>query len=402
MFAARPRRAAAAALSALPLLAACSGSGSTALPALAPLASTTLLTRLGADTVAIEQYTRTPKRIEGIVVLHVPSTKVARYSVELAPNGAPVRADYSVRNGDGTAIPGELQSLSVRYGADSVYLIGHRSAGDTALAIAARGDILPSVSGSYGLYEIAFARLLAGNRDSIQFALVPFNINVRTTTPLAMKRIGADSVRIDLFGYPLYARTDAKGGILGLDGSHTTIKVRVERVNDAGLEGLAKEWALRESVSAPAGQPSTRDTVNATIGNAHVWIDYGRPALRGRDVWVNGVLGDTLWRTGANAATQFRTDADLVVGGAPVPAGTYTLWTATTPNGYRLVVNKQFGQWGTAYDPKRDLVRVPLRLETVAQPVERFTIAVQPQGAQGGVLVLTWGTRQMSVPITTR
>jgi hypothetical protein len=401
MFAARPRRAAAAALAVLPLLAACSR-GSTALPAPAPLASTTLITRLGADTIAIEQYTRTPTHMEGVLVSHVPTTRVARYSVELAPNGAPTRADYSVRNGDGTAIPGELQSLSVRYGKDSVFLMGHRSAGDTTRSIAVRGDILPYIPGSYGLYELAFTRMLAPGRDSIQFALVPFNINVRSTTSLAMKRLGPDSTRIDFFGNPLIARHDARGGIIGLDGSRTTVKVRVERVGTVEVEGIGREWALRESVSAPVGQPSTRDTVNATIGTAKVWIDYGRPALRGRNVWVNGVLGDTLWRTGANAATQFRSDVDLVVGGAVVPAGTYTLWTATTPNGYRLVINKQVGQWGTAYDPKRDLVRVPLRETSVTEPVERFTIAIQPQGNPAGLLTLTWGTKQLSVPLTTR
>ena len=114
------------------------------------------------------------------------------------------------------------------------------------------------------------------------------------------------------------------------------------------------------------------------------------------------MLGDTLWRTGANAATQFRTDVDLVVGGAPVPAGTYTLWTATTPSGYRLVFNKQVGQWGTMYDPKRDLVRVPLRESSVSAPAERFAISVQPEGAQGGLLSMTWGTKQLSVPFATR
>jgi prepilin-type processing-associated H-X9-DG protein len=401
MFAARPGRAVAAAFAALPLLAACS-SGSSSLPAPAPLASTTLLTRLGADTIAIEQYTRTPTHMEGVLVSRVPTTRVARYSVGLAANGAPTRADYSVRNGDGTPIPGELQSLSVRYGQDSVYVVGHRSAGDTARAFGARGQLLPYTSNSYGLYELAFTRLLAAPGDSIQFALVPMSLDARTTTPLAMKRIGADSVRIDFFGNPLFARHDGRGGVLWLDGSRTTLKVRVDRVADAGIQGLAKEWALRETVSAPVGSPSTRDTVTATVGNAHVWIDYGRPALRGRNVWTNGVLGDTLWRTGANAATQLRSDVDLVVGGAVVPAGTYTLWTAATANGYRLVINKQFGQWGTAYDPKRDLVRVPLRESSVGEPVERFTIAIQPQGTQGGILTLTWGTKQLSVPFSTR
>jgi len=64
----------------------------------------------------------------------------------------------------------------------------------------------------------------------------------------------------------------------------------------------------------------------------------------------------------------------------------------------QTVFNKQAGQWGTEYHPDRDLARVPLRETTVAAPVERFTIALEPQGA----LVMTWGTKQLSVPITAR
>ena len=402
MLAARPRRAAAAALAVLPVVAACSRSGSTSLPTPAPPASTTLLARLGADTLAVEQYTRTATHMEGMLVTHVPTTLLAHYSVTIGPNGAPTRADYSVRKGDGTPIAGELQSLSVRFGADSAHFVGHRSAGDTTHVIAARGDVIPFATGSYGLYELGLARLLAGNRDSSLFVLVPFDLNARAVTPLPMKRLGADSVRIGPAATPVLGRHNGRGGILALDGSRTTRKVRVERVGTVDVDALAREWALRESVSAPVGQPSTRDTVNATVGSAHVWIDYGRPALRGRNVWVDGVLGDTLWRTGANAATQLRTDVDLVVGGATVPAGIYTLWTVAKPNGYQLVINRQTGQWGTVYDRARDLVRVPLRETSVAEPVERFTIAVQPQGAQGAQLVLTWGTKQLSVPIAPR
>jgi hypothetical protein len=161
-------------------------------------------------------------------------------------------------------------------------------------------------------------------------------------------------------------------------------------------------WALADEAGAQLGQASSRDTLNATIGRAHVWIDYGRPMLRGRDVWSNGVLGDTLWRTGANAATQLRSDVDLVIGGASVPAGTYSLWTATNPAGYQLVVNRQFGQWGTMYDNKRDVVRVPLRETSVTPSVERFTIGVAPQAGDGGLLTITWGTKQLSVPISAK
>jgi len=392
-------RATVAALIVLAPLAACAPAVSVPPSSPALGGPTTLLVRLGADTIGVEQYTRTPTRMEGVLVQRAPFTTIARYSVELGANNAPVRAEYSLRRGDGTTITGQMQSLSVRYSADSVTFVGHRSNGDTARAAAASGELLPYLNGSYGLFELPLARLLATGRDSATFSIVPLSWGARGTSPLPVKLIGRDSARISWFGYPLYLGHDARGGLLWADGSQTTIKIRVDRVPAMQLDTLAREWSARDVAAGVAGPASTRDTARATIGSAHVWVDYGRPALRGRNVWVNGVLGDTIWRTGANAATQLRADAPLTIGGATVPAGIYSLWTRAVPGGgYELIINKQAGQWGTEYHPDRDLARVPLRETTVAAPVERFTIALEPQGA----LVMTWGTKQLSVPITAR
>ena len=108
-----------------------------------------------------------------------------------------------------------------------------------------------------------------------------------------------------------------------------------------------------------------------------------------------------VWRTGANAATQFRTDKDLVIGGTTVPAGFYTLWTVPSTTGWKLIVNSQTGQWGTDHDPKKDLYTIDMTTTTVASPAERFTIAVEPAAA-GGVITMTWDTTQASVPFTVK
>jgi hypothetical protein len=396
MFAATPRLVAATALAALPLVMGCSA-GSTAIPTPVPITSTTLLTRLGTDTIAIERYTRTAKRMEGLLVTKLPVARVGRYSVDLSPNGTPTRANYSVRDGDGAALPGGMQSLSARFTRDSVILVGHRTAGDTTSGLAVRGAVFPFVNSSYALYELELARMSATGRDSMVCELVPFAIGTRQAIPSGIRVTGPNTVRIDLGG-PLMLRHDGRGAIVSLDGSRTTLKVSVERIGfDTDLEAIAHAWKAKDQGGAPTGQISPRDTVQATVGSAHLWIDYGRPSLHGRDVWANGVLGDTLWRTGANAATQFRTDVDLVLGGKMIPAGTYTLWTATT-GGYQLVVNKQIGQWGTVYDSKQDLVRVPLQESAVATPAERFTIAVEPQSS-GALLAFTWGAKRLSVPV---
>jgi hypothetical protein len=62
-----------------------------------------------------------------------------------------------------------------------------------------------------------------------------------------------------------------------------------------------------------------------------------------------------------------------------------------------LIVNKQTGQWGTAYDEKQDLGRVPLKREKASAPVEQLTIAVEPQ-AGGGVLKITWDDATYAAP----
>ncbi|PYP81724.1 MAG: hypothetical protein DMD35_00560 [Gemmatimonadetes bacterium] len=399
MLAAFAPRVAAVALAALPIVAC--WSGSTSIPTPAPVATTTLLTRLGADTLAVEQYTRTTTHMVGTLVTRLPATRIARYTIDLARSGAPVKVDLSVRDGSGAPLPGGLQSLSVRFGRDSAVLTGHRSASDTTRAFVVRGPVLPALAMSFGLYELALARMSLLGRDSVEFASVPIGLATRQATPQAVRVVGRDSVRVTVNGSPLFVRHDGHGGIVAVDGAHTTFKVLVTRIDSLDVEPIAHAWSQREQGGTPAGPASTRDTVQATVGSAHLWIDYGRPALRGRDVWVNGVLGDTLWRTGANAATQFRTDVDLVVGGATVPAGTYTLWTATTPSGYQLAINRQVGQWGTVYDSKRDLVRVPLRESSVAAPVERFTIDVE-QGNPTASLNLTWGTKRLSVPLSAK
>jgi hypothetical protein len=144
---------------------------------------------------------------------------------------------------------------------------------------------------------------------------------------------------------------------------------------------------------------SPRDTTAQTIGEARLVVDYGRPSKRRREIFGALVPFDVVWRTGANEATHFRTDRDVTVGTARVPRGTYTLWTIPARDGWTLIVNRQTGQWGTDYNKAQDVARIPMKLATLEEPVEQFTIAIEPTDNGSGVLTLTWDTTQASVPI---
>ena len=106
-----------------------------------------------------------------------------------------------------------------------------------------------------------------------------------------------------------------------------------------------------------------------------------------------------VWRTGANAATSFATQGDLVVSGVRIPHGSYTLYTLPSTSGWKLIINKQTGQWGTVYNEKFDLARIPLKKKRLSQPVEKFTITLERAAEKTGTLTMTWERTQLSVNI---
>ena len=126
---------------------------------------------------------------------------------------------------------------------------------------------------------------------------------------------------------------------------------------------------------------------------------YGSPRRRGRTILGAVVPYDRIWRTGANEATMLVFDKDMTIGGAPVPAGAYSLWTIPKADGtVQLVINRQHGQWGTDYDHSQDLVRVPMKSSTAPSPQENFAINITGTG-NTGELRMSWDAFIWSVPI---
>ena len=155
------------------------------------------------------------------------------------------------------------------------------------------------------------------------------------------------------------------------------------------------------TAAAPAERLSSpRDTARGTIGSASLLVDYGRPSRRGRQIFGSLVPYDEVWRTGANAATTLVVGAPVELGGEPLPAGTYTLYSIPAQTGWTLIVNRQTRQWGTEYTEGQDVMRVPMSVSRV-EPVDTFGIAVEG-GAAEGRLVFAWDTLQGTVAVRAR
>lgn len=157
----------------------------------------------------------------------------------------------------------------------------------------------------------------------------------------------------------------------------------------ASLLTLAGSSALHAQ-QRPAQPPlSPRDSLKVTIAGSDISVNYGRPSKRGREIFGGLEKWGSVWRTGANEATHFTTSKALKFGNATVPAGRYTLFTLLEQSGkWQLIVNKQTGQWGTAYDAKQDLVRIPLTVEQTPAVIEKMEITVTPKGTGGDIAIL--------------
>jgi hypothetical protein len=105
-----------------------------------------------------------------------------------------------------------------------------------------------------------------------------------------------------------------------------------------------------------------------------------------------------VWRTGANAATILTTGSDLVVEGAELPAGSYTLWSTYSEDSQQLIINSETGQWGTAYNAANDFTTVEMTKSELPGMLERFTISLE-ETAEGGMLHLDWDDARFSVDI---
>lgn len=153
---------------------------------------------------------------------------------------------------------------------------------------------------------------------------------------------------------------------------------------------------------APSGRATSAVTeMNPPEGSAAraIRLDYGQPHLRGRALHTDSLVPyGQLWRTGANATTTLHTDYMLMFGTTHLPAGRYAVFTLPTREGWTLILQRDEGQQAAEYDQARDVARIPLRIRTLAAPVESLTMWLVPamEGLRGE-LRMAWGTTEASV-----
>lgn len=147
--------------------------------------------------------------------------------------------------------------------------------------------------------------------------------------------------------------------------------------------------------------PSPTQTLQQDFGISSVQLIYSRPAMKGRKIFGDLVPFGKVWRTGANQATRIKFADDVSIGGKPLKAGEYAIFTIPNENEWEIIINKGNENWGTVYKQEDDLLRVKVKPSQLNSPVENFTMQFENITPTSTDLAIMWDKTAVRIPVTT-
>lgn len=181
--------------------------------------------------------------------------------------------------------------------------------------------------------------------------------------------------------------------------------------------------AISGQQRVPLPRASQKATVTQTVGVTDIKITYSRPAVKGRKIfgeWTTDVKGEAtldnqntrpkdavivpyghVWRTGANEATLFEINDDVLINGQSLKAGKYSLHTIPGKDEWTIIFNTDDGQWGSfSYDAKKDALRVKAKPSMAHMSAELVTYDFTNVTADSAQVNISWD--DVTVPFTVK
>ena len=144
-------------------------------------------------------------------------------------------------------------------------------------------------------------------------------------------------------------------------------------------------------------RPSPPATVTQMVGKTTIAINYSQPSVKGRTIGVDlEPMPDKVWRAGANEATVFETDKDIMVEGKTLPKGKYGFFILVLKESWVLIFNKTWDQWGAfKYKEADDVLRVPVRSGKGTAFAEKLTYKISADG----IVTIAWGDMETNFTV---
>ena len=140
---------------------------------------------------------------------------------------------------------------------------------------------------------------------------------------------------------------------------------------------LLVAFLITNTINAQEKPTSTKEVASGKINGATITINYGSPSVRAREIWGKLVPFNQVWRAGANDATTFETDKELIVEGSKLPAGKYSFFIIPNDKQCTVIFNKESKQWGAyKYKEKEDQLRVTVKQKVAKSKAEKLIYSI--------------------------
>ena len=344
--------------------------------------------KLGTDTTIVQYFEFDNKKFHTTIFTFTGSVTRYEGDGELDEAGDLKKVFSKTFNLDTSANWKLISEGTNIFNGDSTVYTARQNGKELHRAIASKGIIFNVDAISFYVFPYIGFFAPSKNGDSI----VHCHLALGECRKLQVTRTGKNELKVasNVLGR-LKLFVDDRGRMQGFDaiGSSINLVASVERENknyDEYLDAMARRRWTEKSFA-----PRTfRDTARLVLENKKIEVDYWRPFRRNRQIFGAVVPWDRVWRTGANNATQLRSDDDLEFAGNKLVSGKYSIWTYPTENGWQLIFNKKADTWGTEYDSTANFFKVPMTVEKTAAPVEILTISLLPESNDTARLLIEW------------
>ncbi|ASV30908.1 MULTISPECIES: DUF2911 domain-containing protein [Flavobacteriaceae] len=149
----------------------------------------------------------------------------------------------------------------------------------------------------------------------------------------------------------------------------------------------------------PKKELSPHTSAMATIGNAHIHIDYSSPGVRDRMIFGGLLAYDQVWQAGAHMATWIETDTDIEIDGKELKAGKYGFFTIPTKEEWTIILNSNWNQHGKdEYDEKDDVIRFKITPIIADSLKEHLEYNIKKISDTEGEITLAWEKVKVVIP----
>lgn len=153
---------------------------------------------------------------------------------------------------------------------------------------------------------------------------------------------------------------------------------------------LVLSYAIEAQVKVP--QASPKATFTQMVGLTEVDVEYSRPSAKGRKVFGDLVPFGKLWRTGANNNTIVNFSEDVIINGATLKKGKYSLYSIPKVDSWEIIFYSTIDNWGTPenFEDSKIVLKTTVKPEILNRFVESFTISINNLDNNFGHLELSW------------